>query len=209
MLENRMKKFDRELSGRVAMAEIRSYDAETAELFAGHMAEKAKVRNRRRQDRKHKLTPKMRKEQEFMRKDHLYGYAWNLDCVKVRFAPDSEPIKTRKNAESGRIQESDWKLEQRNHEDAMRIIRRIDSIVEFVAESYEAVNDWFMDSDIRDWTYADGELAYGAEDRIEDRLYYQVELDAYIAESRKLYADEAYYRAQVSFGIPARYYVRK
>lgn len=87
------------------------YDAMMAEMIDERNAEKARVRNRRRSDRKHKLTPKMRKEQELMRKDRMYGYAWNLDCPKVRFAPDSEPIKTRKYAEGDRINREDWDTE--------------------------------------------------------------------------------------------------
>lgn len=84
------------------------YDARLAEMIDDRNAEKARVRNRRRADRKHKLTPKMRKEQELMRKDRMYGYAWNLDCPKVRFAPDSEPIKIRKYSEGDRINRDDW-----------------------------------------------------------------------------------------------------
>lgn len=98
--------------GRHAKAEYSSethgYDYLYAELCNEKDAEKARVRNRRRADRKHKLTPKMRKEQELMRKDRMYGYAWNLDCPKVRFAPDSEPIKIRKYSEGDRINRDDW-----------------------------------------------------------------------------------------------------
>lgn len=91
------------------MAEV--YDAEFAELIGDHMAEKCRVRNRRKGDRKHKLTPEKRKEQELMRKDRMYGYAWNLDCPKKRFHPESDPIKTRKYAEGDRIIRADYQRE--------------------------------------------------------------------------------------------------
>ena len=103
--------FDLPVESRQARRECGYYDTLFTEIHGERNAEKAKVRNRRKADRKHKLTPKMRKEQELMRKDRMYGYCWNLDCPKVRFAPDSEPIKNRKYAEGDRINRNDWDAE--------------------------------------------------------------------------------------------------
>ena len=83
------------MPGRHAKAEFSpetgGYDYLYAELCRDHDAEKAKVRNRRRADRKHKLTPKMRKEQEWMRNMHIcnryIGWGWDLlDNAKAESA---------------------------------------------------------------------------------------------------------------------------
>ena len=79
------------------------YDAMLAEIYAEHDGEKARVRNRRRADRKHKLTPKMRKEQEWMRNMHIcnryIGWGWDLlDNAKAESAE--------------KIARADWELEQ-------------------------------------------------------------------------------------------------
>lgn len=146
-----MEKFIAEIHGRVATAEISLFDAQMAEIYAERDGEKSKVRNRRRADRKHRLTPKMRKEQELMRKDRMYGYCWNLDCPKVRFAPDSEPINNRKYAEYDRIDRADWEIEsaeiaEYEAEEAIRkfIIAEYDRIEteRKNAEEAEKLNAW-------------------------------------------------------------------
>ena len=197
---------DRE-NGRTARKEISVYDAMLAEIMDNRNAEKARVRSRRRADRKYKLTPKMRKEQELMRKDSMYGYAWNLDCPKKRFHPESDPIKTRKYAEGDRIAREDWDKEKKNHADQMRKIRRMDDMVEGISEWLEEVEEWFMDDDICGWTYEDG-LCAGAESRIEERRLYKDEIDGYMSESRKMYADEEYLRPVFDMGIRADLYLK-
>ncbi len=84
------------------------FDMIHAEIMGEHNAEKARVRNRRKADRKHKVLPEERKHREEMRKDRMFGYYYNENCPKVMFAPDSLPIKYRKDAESDRIARADW-----------------------------------------------------------------------------------------------------
>lgn len=95
------------MPGRHAKAEFSpetgGYDYLYAELCNERNAEKARVRNRRRADRKHKLTPKMRKEQEWMRNMHIcnryIGWGWDLlDNAKAESAE--------------KIARADWELEQ-------------------------------------------------------------------------------------------------
>ena len=76
------------------------YDAMYAELFGDR---KTRVRNRRRADRKHKLTPKMRKEQEWMRNMHICNryIGWGWDLIDHARAESAE-----------KIARADWELEQ-------------------------------------------------------------------------------------------------
>lgn len=184
------------------------YDAMMAEIMGEHDGSKAKVRNRRRADRKYKMTPKMRKEQEEMRKDRMFGYYFNKNCPKVMFCPDSEPIKNRKYAECDRIARADWDTEKENHVEQMRKIHRLDDMADGIDEFLESVDEWFMDSDIADWTYEDGELCYGAEDRIEERRLYKDEINGYMSESSRMYADEGYIRPVFDMGIRADLYLK-
>jgi len=76
------------------------YDQMYAELFGDR---KESMRNRRRADRKHKLTPKMRKQQEEMRNINIcnryIGWGWDLlDNAKAESAE--------------KIARADWELEQ-------------------------------------------------------------------------------------------------
>jgi len=96
------------------------FDAMMAEILGEHIAEKCRVRNRRKADRKHKVLPKERKHREEMRKDRMFGYCYNENCPKVMFAPDSLPINYRKDAESDRIARADFDAEIHQHEDAMQ-----------------------------------------------------------------------------------------
>ena len=98
--------------GRHAKAEFSpetsGYDYLYAELCRDHDAEKARVRNRRRADRKHKLTPKMRKEQEYMRN-------WNVCMKMVDFGKwDDIPIVEGRVRSAEKIDRADWKIEQVN-----------------------------------------------------------------------------------------------
>ena len=79
-----------------------------AELCRERDAEKAKVRNRRKNDRKYKLTPKMRKEQEWMRNWNICGKYMNCGWTLVNDA---------KEAESERFARKDFEIEQEEIEE--------------------------------------------------------------------------------------------
>lgn len=82
-----------------------------AELCRDHAERKAKVRNRRKNNRKYKMTPKMRKEQEWMRNWNICGKYMNCGWTLVNDAKD---------AESEQFARSDWEIEQDNIADAMQ-----------------------------------------------------------------------------------------
>ena len=91
------------------------FDAEMAEMMDERNTEKAKVRNRRHADRKYKLTPKMRKEQEYMRN-------WNVCMKMVNFGTwDDIPIVEGRVRSAEQIARKDYEIELRNiAEDAER-----------------------------------------------------------------------------------------
>lgn len=101
--------------GRHAKAEYSSethgYDYLYAELCNEKDAEKSRVRNRRRADRKYKELPKERKYREEMRKDRLFGYCGNYDCPKVVGRPNSMMIADRKRINAESVMRSDWDAE--------------------------------------------------------------------------------------------------
>ena len=121
-------------SGMVCIADIgsgralRKYEQESAELIADHMAEKCKVRNRRRADRKHKLTPKMRKEQEELRNWNICGKYMNCGWTLINDA---------KYAEKEQFARADYEVEQRNHADSMAEYRDYCHMAEDHAERLE------------------------------------------------------------------------
>lgn len=85
--------------------ETSGYEYLYAELCRDHDAEKARVRNRRRADRKHKLTPKMRKEQEYMRN-------WNVCMKMVNFGTwDDIPIVEGRVRSAEQIARKDYEIE--------------------------------------------------------------------------------------------------
>lgn len=88
--------------------ETQGYDYLYAELCRDRDAEKARVRNRRKGDRKHKLTPKMRKEQEYMRNRNI--------CMKmVDFGTwDDIPIVEGRVRSADKIARADYQTELRN-----------------------------------------------------------------------------------------------
>ena len=103
-----------EETGRMARRYIREYDEIHAEILCAHNAEKAKVRNRRKADRKHKLTPKMRKEQEYLRN-------WNVCMKMVNFGTwDDIPIVEGRVRSAEKIARADFDIEQINIADAMQ-----------------------------------------------------------------------------------------
>ena len=79
-----------------------------AEMMDERNAEKARVRNRRKGDRKHKLTPKMRKEQEYMRNRNI--------CMKmVDFGTWNDiPIVEGRVRSADKIARADYQTELRN-----------------------------------------------------------------------------------------------
>ena len=86
------------------------FDCIHAELLGERDAEKAKVRNRRKNDRKYKLTPKMRKEQKWMRNWNICGKYMNCGWTLVNDAKD---------AESDVFARKDFITELHQHEDAI------------------------------------------------------------------------------------------
>ena len=105
------------------------FDAEMAEMMDERNAEKAHVRNRRRADRKHKLTPKMRKEQEYMRNRNI--------CMKmVDFGTwDDIPIVEGRVRSADKIARADWELESAE-------IAEDEMIARFNAELEEFNRKW-------------------------------------------------------------------
>lgn len=102
-----------ESNGRMARREVSLFDMIHAEILGEHNAEKAKVRNRRKADRKHKLTPKMRKEQEYMRN-------WNVCMKMVDYGTwDDIPIVEGRVRSAEKIARADFDAEIRQHEDAL------------------------------------------------------------------------------------------
>ena len=107
------------MPGRHAKAEFSpetgGYDYLYAELCRDRNTEKAKVRNRRHADRKYKLTPKMRKEQEYMRN-------WNVCMKMVNFGTWNDiPIVEGRVRSAEQIAREDYEIELRNiAEDAER-----------------------------------------------------------------------------------------
>ena len=99
------------------------YDAMLAEIMDERNAEKAKVRNRRRANRKHNVLPKVRKQMRYdrgwnrYRSMPCYGYK-NIGIAEYRMD----------NAES--VARADWEIEQRDIE-----IARLDA--EIMAEYAE------------------------------------------------------------------------
>lgn len=97
-----------EINGRTAQKEISVFDAMMAEIMDDRNAEKARMRNRRRADRKYKLTPKMRKEQEHMRN-------WNVCMKMVNYGSwDDIPIVEGRVRSAEKYARADWETEQEN-----------------------------------------------------------------------------------------------
>lgn len=90
------------------------FDCIHAELLGERDAEKAKVRNRRKNDRKYKLTPKMRKEQKYLRN-------WNVCMKMINFGTwDDIPIVEGRVQSAEKIARADFDAEIHQHEDAMQ-----------------------------------------------------------------------------------------
>lgn len=197
------------------------YDAMMAEIMDDRNAEKARVRNRRHADRKHPENKAERNKEKQNRMHRLYGlayedtkygktvYFWDKKEGQKKFPEyEAEIFRNLKERSAEQIARADWDTEKENHAEQMRKIRRMDDMVEGIDEFLESVDEWFMDSDIADWTYEDGELCYGAEDRIEERRLYKDEIGGYMSESRRMYADEEYIRPVFDMGIRADLYLK-
>ena len=85
-------------------AELSVYDAMLAEIMGEHDGEKARVRNRRRNDRKHNVLPKVRKQ---MRYDRGWNRYLSMPCYGCKNIGIAEYRMD--NAET--VARADWKLE--------------------------------------------------------------------------------------------------
>lgn len=161
--------------------ETGGYDYLYAELMRNHDAEKSHVRNRRRADRKHKMTPKMRKEQEWMRSDHRYmmlpnwGTWDDISMAEYRV----------RNAE--KTARADWETEKSQHADAM-------------AEYYDYV-DFTEDH----WNKFECAWDAGCMSNAE---YWRSRANETQKIADALYSGEEYYRRNKSFGVRADIYLR-
>ena len=176
-----------ESDGRMARREISVFDSMMAEIMDNRNAEKARVRNRRKADRKHKVLPKERKHQEEMRKDRMFGYYFNENCPKVMFCPESLPIRYRRDAETERGIRSDWEREQDNHYEAMQEM----------ALNYECAENYIHMAE-SDWICGDD---------LDKRWELRKKAGNCNDEARHLWNDEEYFRKQKSIGIDARIYL--
>ena len=124
---------DRE-NGRTARKEISLYDAMMAEMIDERNAEKAKVRNRRKADRKHPENKAERKKEKQNRMHRLYGlayedtkygktvYFWGKKEGQKKFPEyEAEIFRNMKERSAEQIAWKDYEIELRNiAEDAER-----------------------------------------------------------------------------------------
>ena len=115
------------------------YDQMYAELFGDR---KESMRNRRRADRKHKLTPKMRKQQEEMRNINICNryIGWGWDLIDHARAESAE-----------KVARADWEIELRNIADddermqieaEIREYERKQAVEQANARAWMAMQDW-------------------------------------------------------------------
>ena len=97
------------------------YDAMMAEIMDERNAEKAKVRNRRRENRKHPENKCTRQKEKIRRIHRLYGlcfedgYGWSWEYksgAKKHPEYEADIIRNMKSDEMDRIARADWELEQ-------------------------------------------------------------------------------------------------
>lgn len=132
--------FDRETEGRIARAEISVFDAMMAEIYAEHDGSKAKVRNRRRNDRKHNVLPKVRKQ---MRYDRGWNRYLSMPCYGCKNIGIAEYRMN--NAES--VARADWEIEQGNIE-----VARLDAEIMAEYAEWEARREWEdMMRELNEW----------------------------------------------------------
>lgn len=112
------------------------FDCIHAELLGERDAEKAKVRNRRKNDRKHKLTPKMRKEQKEDR-----NIAICEKCIKWGWTL----VNDAKDAESDVFARKDFITELHQHEDAIAEMYDYLAFAEDHAERAEMLRNKLLD----------------------------------------------------------------
>lgn len=114
------------------------FDCIHAELIGEHDAEKAKVRNRRKNDRKYKLTPKMRKEQKEDRNiaicEKSIKWGWTL-------------VNDAKDAESERFARKDFNAELEAH---MQMIEEYYDAMRWVTH-YEDSAESFLDMEFNEY----------------------------------------------------------
>lgn len=80
------------------------YDAMLAEIYAEHDGSKAKVRNRRRADRKHNVLPKVRKQMR-------YDRGWNRYCSMPCYGCKNIGIAEYRMDNAEQIARADWEIE--------------------------------------------------------------------------------------------------
>ena len=113
--------FNAETEGRVARAEISVYDAMLAEILGEHIAEKCRVRNRRKADRKHPENKAVRKKEKQNRLHRLYGlayedtkygktvYFWDKKEGQKKFPEyEAEIFRNLKERSAEKIARADW-----------------------------------------------------------------------------------------------------
>ena len=135
--------FDRELEGRIARRNIAEYDVLIAEIAEDRMAEKCKVRNRRKADRKHPENKAERMRKMHNRLERKYGYYSCDGGIVHRGFITGELYADGKTRCDERIARSDWELELAEIEndkilaDAWR-----KTMAEIEAQSLAYLNDW-------------------------------------------------------------------
>ena len=144
--------FDRETEGRIARAEISVFDAMLAEIYAEHDGEKARVRNRRKADRKHPENKAERKKEKQNRMHRLYGiayedtkygktvYFWDKKEGQKKFPEyEAEIFRNLKERSAEKSARADWEIESAEIEldaEIMVWMRKIES------ERLAHINDW-------------------------------------------------------------------
>ena len=144
--------FDRDTEGRIARAEISVFDAMLAEIYAEHDGEKARVRNRRKADRKHPENKAERKKEKQNRMHRLYGiayedtkygktvYFWDKKEGQKKFPEyEAEIFRNLKERSAEKSARADWEIESAEIEldaEIMVWMRKIES------ERLAHINDW-------------------------------------------------------------------
>lgn len=123
------------LDGRTANKELSVYDAMMAEIMDDRNAEKAKVRNRRRADRKHPENKAERMRKMHNRLERKYGYYSNDGGLVYRGFITGELYADRKTRIAEKSIRSDWELESAEIEEFAMWER-------FNAELFEFDRQW-------------------------------------------------------------------
>ena len=120
-----------EINGRTARKEIALFDAIHAEILGEKDAEKAKVRNRRRANRKHPENKQERMRKAHNRLERKYGYFSEDGGLVHRGFVTGELYADGKIRVAEQIARNDWELEYAENEKA-RINAEIDALNEWL-----------------------------------------------------------------------------